>query len=282
MPITAKYDGKCCKCHGAVRAGSKIDYDPKTKTVRHIACPTETQSGPQKLTARFDSPCIICCATVVAGSEIMYLKGKGSWHVGCDGKPAALNSGMPEQMVAPTVDLSALAAKYGRQIKDDSILSMMSSGATVGEIIERSSGKRLLVVAVGPARYYSRDYLEDMDMFDMRPGRYSDVQAVEVLLTPAEMQDAKDALAKKQRIEEVKNEMRASYSGDNHLSDRPVDAQIVEMYGAFRAAGSEAWYLGSDGAVYYCTSDYDMGPNWWRTSATEALILEAKALGVRP
>jgi hypothetical protein len=42
-----------------------------------------------------------------------------------------------------------------------------------------------------------------------------------------------------------------------------------------------AKWLAPDGVVYFCRSDYDMGPSYWRTSATKEQVEEAKAAGCR-
>jgi hypothetical protein len=144
------------------------------------------------ITAKFAGQCSICGRKINAGDKIEWKKGAGSSHTACQGKqPVPMNSLVPAQMIPGDADLAPLAAKHGRTIAGEPKLrSMMTSAARVGDIIpqRRKDGSvgRLLVLAVGPSRYYSRDFLEDMDMFSMRPGRYSDAQAVAVEPTAEE------------------------------------------------------------------------------------------------
>jgi hypothetical protein len=234
------------------------------------------------LIAKFKSQCVICGQTIRPGSKILYQQGKGSWHLNCDGNtPVAVNSRIPEQKISADADLAALAGQHGRTIDGEpKLTSLMVSSAKAGDII-KARGRRLLVLAVGESRYYSADYLEDMDMFDVRPGRYSDAQVVAVLPTAEEAEAEQAAAMRKARIVEVERALHASYSSENHISGRPDGITLEQLHGASRMAGSETWYLGSDGAVYYCRSDYDMGPNWWKTTATVELVREAKDLGAR-
>lgn len=234
-----------------------------------------------KLTAKYASNCIVCARPIRPGSQICYEKGKGSWHADCQGKKAApLNSRRPDQMISADADLSALAAKYGREIDGSpKLLSMMISDGKPGDVIP-SKGRKLLLLAVGASRYYSADYLEDMDMFSMRPGRYSDAQAVAVLPTDQESADAAAIADRKARAESVKSALQLSYSAQTNIPSRPEGVSLTQIHGSSRMAGSETWYLGSDGIVYYCRSSYDDGPYWWRTSATPELLSQAKELGV--
>lgn len=232
------------------------------------------------ITAKFAGHCIVCGKSIAAGEKIEWAKGKGSTHTRCVGKqPEPLNSRQPAQMIPPDADLPQLAQKFGRAIDGEpKLVSFMLPGKDrkPGEIIKRKSG-RFLVLSVGPARYYSRDYLEDMDMFSMEPGHYVDAQAVKVRASESEASEEAQAARKK----EVEALLRHSYSAASHSFSAP-STELTKLYGDSRTGGSETWYIGADGIVYYCRSDYDMGPSWWATAATAELIKEAKTLGVKP
>jgi hypothetical protein len=242
----------------------------------------ETQTSARQMLARYKGQCVVCAKTIQRGAEIFYAKPKGAWHIACEGKtPVPLNSRIPDQLLSLDADLTALAAKHGRVISGDPVVLslMVSDGHLVGDVL-RSKGRRLLLLTVSRSRYYSRTYLEDMDMFHLEPGKYADAQAVAVEPTLEEAAAAAEADVKKLRMAEVDKLLRASRSHETILVDRPK-VTLEELHGAHRLGGSETWYLGSDGAVYYCQSDYQMGPRWWRTSATPELVREAKELGLK-
>jgi hypothetical protein len=138
------------------------------------------------------------------------------------------------------------------------------------------------VVSVGAPYNHTNDDCEDLDCFCGRYGWRTPYTAREIPATTEQL------AAETQKREEdgernaLAAAIRDSYGADTHLgSGAPKGVAMTHLWGASRMAGSESWHLGSDGTVYHMRSDYDMGPTWWRTSATPAQIERAKALGMK-
>jgi hypothetical protein len=155
-------------------------------------------------------------------------------------------------------------------------------GPSVGELFTHKT-QTFVVVWVSAPFFHSEEECEDMDCFCGRYGWHVAYQAIQVAPTAAEQAAVAEAAARKQRAAEVERLLHTSYGAETNIGpSAPAGVQMTELYGAGRMAGSETWYLGSDGAVYYRRSDYDMGSMWWRTTATPELVREAAELGVRP
>jgi hypothetical protein len=119
-------------------------------------------------------------------------------------KPPPMYNSPPPQDLG-TVDPAALAARHGREaVAGAQVLSFTGHGQPVdpdGAIV-RSKGKSYVQVAAGKPRYYSRDMLEDFDMFDDEPGWQWQRDVVEVELSEPERaadQAKADAKAARER-----------------------------------------------------------------------------------
>ncbi len=104
-------------------------------------------------------------------------------------QPHPLYNSPPPQDLG-TTDLVAMAAKFGRKAVDGAkIQSFTGHGKPVdpdGTIVP-SRGKTYVQVAAGRPRYFSRDMLEDFDMFTDEPGWQWQRYAVEVEMTSEEL-----------------------------------------------------------------------------------------------
>lgn len=144
------------------------------------------------------------------------------------------------------------------------------------------------------ARFLSQEMLEDFDMFHSDPGWRIEGTQEELHAALAKhghrvtfetLEDQAAAAEKYQRDQQeraaISAAIRATWASSGHISGPPQQVELTEIWSDRRIAGSEVWYLGSDLAIYRMQSDYDMGPSWWRTTATREQIERAKALGLK-
>lgn len=97
--------------------------------------------------------------------------------------------------------LAALAAQHGRTLAPGAALTSYTvyglargeDGRRNGAVVRGRDGRRILQVARTARRYLSRDWLEDMDLFDAQSGGSYDWQGVEV--QPTAEEQAADAKA---------------------------------------------------------------------------------------
>lgn len=261
IAITAKYRGKCLTCGRWIEAGSKVMYEPG-RGIRHPRACKAAEAAPAAAPAEYKR------------------------------KQAEMT---PEQRLAAIDEILARAGRT-RATRDDgaglvteplSFTRAGKEGPRVGEIIRHTrkghtQPSAYVVISVSAPYYHSEDDCEDQGCFCGHYGWQVSYDAIRVAPTEAESAANAEAERKRIRKEEVARLLHASYGGENHIDSAPEGVTMTKLYGASRLAGSETWYLGSDGVVYYCRSDYDMGPSWWRTSATPELVREAEQLGVRP
>lgn len=127
--------------------------------------------------AKFAGTCRICAERINVGAEIEWEKGKGAMHIECKDKTP---------VVSADTDLSALAKQHGYELLGEARIRHYTERVTKGERLkaigstfEAREGKMLVVAHTKP-QYYSEDYLEDMDWFDMRPGLYYEVSAIAI------------------------------------------------------------------------------------------------------
>ena len=143
-----------------------------------------------------------------------------------------------------------------------------------------------IVVSVGRSYYHSEDECEDMDCFCRNYGHRTPYTVREIAATPEQLASEARKAADAEERKTLETAIRASYGvGPNPAPgstgwDRPT-CHLTDIWSESRAAGSEHWYLGADGVVYHMRSDYDMGPSWWRTTATVEMIERAKAVGMK-
>jgi hypothetical protein len=91
------------------------------------------------------------------------------------------------------------------------------------------------------------------------------------------VQEREARKAAKAALEPAVLALRQSYSHLTVLDRLPEGC--TEIWGDGRMAGSETWYAAPDGVVYYVRSDYDMGPTYWRTTATAEQVEQVKVSG---
>jgi hypothetical protein len=53
--MTARYNGKCSKCHEAIRVGDAIIWNSEAHSSRHAECPTASAAMPKTATRYSDS-----------------------------------------------------------------------------------------------------------------------------------------------------------------------------------------------------------------------------------
>jgi len=185
-----------------------------------------------------------------------------------------------------TADPVALAAQHGRQaVEGAKVLSFSAYGLAKGDdgapngTIRMVRGKRYVQVARTPRRYLSRDWLEDMDLFDAEPGGSYQWDGVEVIATDAEAAaDAEKTAAKAakeakdKRRTEILNLVQTSANYAPSASTRG----LVRLWGTGRMAGSE-WMYGDAERLVYATSSYDDAGHLWELRDA-ALAAEAAGL----
>lgn len=242
------------------------------------------------ITAKFAGTCRKCGGRIEVGDKIEWEKGKGAQHVRCKAKAApALNSPPPTAMVPQDADPQKLAAKHGRQAVDGAGVSgFVVYGLAKGEgpkpdgSVRVVRGRRYVQVAHTARRYLSRDWLEDMDLFNAPSGGSYEWQGVEVLATEAETAAAEKAAAEKEARErpikrraEITALVRQSA---NYTYDASTDG-LDRLWGNGRMAGSETMY-GDATRLVYVTSSYDDGPHTWEL-ADATVAAEAKAIAAK-
>ena len=161
------------------------------------------------------------------------------------------------------------------------------ASATVGERVSWTRKDKTkaygIIVRVDKSYYHSEDECEDRDCFCRRYGWRTPYQVREIAPTAEQLAAEAEAGSKAARKAEIERLLQASHGVETHIGFAPPDGvSMTDLLVDARMAGSERYCLGSDGVVYYMRSDYDMGPVWWRTSATPELVAEAKTLGIKP
>lgn len=142
------------------------------------------------------------------------------------------------------------------------------------------NGKHYVVANVGKSYYHSADACEDMDCFCRDYGWRTSYTAREI--TPEQLAAETQKTAEDKERKALESAIRGSFSIATHLPlGRPDAIQLTDIWSKNRMAGSEHWYLGSDGIVYHMRSDYNWEPNWWSTTATVQMIERAKTLGMK-
>lgn len=58
--------------------------DPAYRKRAEIVSQSDASAGPPVITAKFDSKCVVCGKAITKGEKVVYEKGKGAWHPGCD------------------------------------------------------------------------------------------------------------------------------------------------------------------------------------------------------
>lgn len=123
----------------------------------------------------------------------------------------------------------ASAAKYGRTaVAGAKIVSFRASGASpvANGTIRRVDGVRYVQLAHTQPRYLSRDWLEDMDMFSLKPGHYYQWDGVAVEATEAESQADATAIREKTEkaaaLESAKAGLEGLLAGLVPVKERPA------------------------------------------------------------
>lgn len=203
------------------------------------------------------------------------------------GKP--VYNSPPPQDNGP-VDVKAEAAKRGRVALNEVSVSFrretMKGGDETGELFwgkHKKVRNRYLVVRSSRPRYFSRDMLEDFDMFDIDPGWYCDCDCVAVEPTPDEIKNdpavakAKEAALEKRKFEIEHQVQHSPQEKDARLQRFDLNG-MTECWGKHRMAGHEALWSDGVSRLVYETSAYDDGPSAWSltdpTLASEALSLK--------
>lgn len=143
------------------------------------------------------------------------------------GGPTPIYNSPPPQDLG-TADPIALAAEHERTaVAGARVVSFRGYGKTPtpNGTIHRVRGKRYAQVAHGRPRYFSRDMLEDFDMFDDQPGYQYQWDGVEVEPTPEEA--AEDA---------AKAEAKAAAEAQKRAEAEAKAAAEVEAIARFQAA----------------------------------------------
>lgn len=164
--------------------------------------------------------------------------GEKCWEVPDDkaAEARALVSPTPIYNSPPPLDLGTagpdeLAAKFGRvAVAAAKVGSYTGYGKTPdadGTVHHaKKSGKRILQVAHGKPRYYSRDMLDDFDMFNDQPGYQYQWDGVEVEPTGEEAAADAQAAAAKAEAERLKQEAADRAKAEREAADRAFAAAI--------------------------------------------------------
>ncbi len=168
-----------------------------------------------------------------------------------------------------TVDPISLAATHGRKARDGArVVSFSCTGLPKGDdglpngAIRRVKGLRYVQVARTKRQYLSRDYLDDMDMFDSEPGGSYQWDGVAVEDTP----DESAADQKSQAERDAKAAAPKAWAAvvakiDQIVADRPAwvnDSTRVATWGKpvmIHTGSYPSIYL-SDSEVYYHVPSY--------------------------
>jgi hypothetical protein len=227
------------------------------------------------ITAKYTGRCSVCGGAIHPGDKINWDKEtRKTSHVECPKQQTQAAQETQSTEPAPAPFKLSEGSGYGGR------------GWEVGTLVhtndrqqERGVPEWVIVVRTGK-RYYSEDGMSFGVGDDRGYIYWAECRAAtEAEYKPAAEQRAK-SIADKARAEELAAELNNSYNGDTQVTELPE--RCTSIWAEHRAAGSESWELAPDGTVYFYRSDYDMGPLYWRTTATLAQIEEAKSVGLRP
>jgi len=187
------------------------------------------------------------------------------------------NSPPPQDL--GTVDPAALAAQHGRTaVAGATVKSFTGYGkepTPLGTIVVRNKkdGKRYVKVANGRPRYYSRDMLEDFDMFNDEPGYQYQWDGVEV--EPNDEERAADAAAK--AANDGKTQARTDLAamvetikvgdvlGDKTKEQHPEaeeGAERVDIGQGQDIYGGGEWFVITPTAIWYVLNNGRDGDDW--------------------
>lgn len=108
---------------------------------------------------------------------------------------------------------------------------------------------------------------------------------VQAILRPATAEEAREVHERRMRDQELakrRDQFRRvlhSYTPETQVSQLPEGSRRIG--GEYHPGGSEAWWLGPDGHIYYRRQSYDLDRELvWRTDATLPQVEEAIRLGL--
>lgn len=246
MVITAKYASTCPDCGNTIREGSKVQWERGQKA-RHVSCPN---GG--------------------TGDAAPQGRGRKSW---AKPLPSSSNARAPRAVRNPQPKL-ATGEQFVQRAGND------PAPYTVGETLRFNN----VTGGGGPDGHYwtvtwasgSRRGNEDNQEFERRIVSGHVRPATDGEAAPVAERIAA-ANAKKEGAETLCAVLSASKSG--HTYDGPP-AEVETIWEESRPAGSERWSADPSGQVYYTSSDYDMGPSTWTSSATKEQVEALRATGL--
>lgn len=190
-------------------------------------------------------------------------------------KPKPLYNSPPPQDLG-TVDPVELAAKFGRKAVDGAkVTSQMGYGkepSPLGTVVHfKQQGIRRVKVANGKPRYFSRDMLEDFDMFSDEPGWQYQWDGVEVEPTAEELaedqvvRDAADRVtAAKLDIQTAKKAIREGEKpeGTGASPEAEVGAIRVNIGEGQTIYGGGEWFVITSTHIWHVTNNGSDGGDW--------------------
>lgn len=193
------------------------------------------------------------------------------------------------------MDYAAMCLSFGREMLPGSsaVFFRPETGAhgvspkQPGEVFRRKNdGLMHLVVAASKAEYYSQDWLDDMDEFDMKPGWYASYTTVPVVPTPEEAaaitaeKAAKDAemaakVAEKERLKAVWAQFETLPRWEKFWP-----ATVAVTWEIHKKEGNDTWKIGTlaDGTQVGQVDSrfYDDPRTWFHVPAALLPTLEAE------
>jgi hypothetical protein len=164
--------------------------------------------------AKYQGQCRKCGGEIKVGEEIEWEKARGACHLKCAKTAEPVYNSPPPVDSAGNVDPAEEARKYGRVAvagASPKFFSRQIAGKgdrciANGTVILAGGGKRYLAISHSRPRYFSREDLEDFDMFEREPGLWYDWQGIEVEPTEAEKEADANLQAERDAKERAKQE----------------------------------------------------------------------------
>ncbi len=219
--------------------------------------------------ARYPGRCGICGERFEAGAKIEWSKGSPACHARCARSAAAEEVAIPAGVQTWQVGRATAPFAVGEAVRTDA--RMQAAGYP-----------RVCMVLSARQEYIREDGLS-MGLPDDEGHWYSaTVRAATDEEAAACDARAAEAAARKARIAELGVALRASLIIDGvDAREQRLPQGLTEIWRDARLAGFATWYVAADGVIWYCRSSYADGQSVWQTTATRAMVEEARDLGMR-
>lgn len=260
MVITAKYNGKCRKCGGKIKAGEKIEWE-RERGASHVSCPAVPEPAvikPREMRSYFDSRCSKCGYRIRKGEKIFYSKDEGAYHIDCD----AAQQQEKEQ-----------AEKRAAEIKAEAPWSLHSGSGyggrefSVGDVlrapehIREKDGPQYLFVVRAKKEYVAEDGMS-FGVGDESGYLYSANCREATAEEAAPLVEREKAAAEKKAAEKELDELKKEIQEIGEKPEGVNSADGKRVLDTQNIYGGGDWFVIGTDYIWYVQNNGADGDNW--------------------